>query len=298
MAVILVVEPDSHHAAQVAAAVRKHLKAQLVVTESAARAVAAMAHCVPDVLLMSPLLSRQDEATLAEWLRDLGPAAAHVQELTIPFLASTPPPVQKPRGVLSGLRRHRTSAGITDGCGLDEFAEQISAYVALARAKRGVPPPAAPVFVQIETVNAIVEEEDTWIPIPLDDLCEEPAPPRQIWALTPIAEELPVAARSEAQPEPIAVATPEPEPEHQSPSGAIAEPGVVVLAAPAPAAQATRRKKGQGRRPGRKPAQDEWGLFDPEQCGFAALVATLNEITDNNNAEQTSADTSVRGITY
>lgn len=28
-----------------------------------------------------------------------------------------------------------------------------------------------------------------------------------------------------------------------------------------------------------KPAVDEWGLFDPEQCGFSALLAKLDEIT-------------------
>jgi hypothetical protein len=47
--------------------------------------------------------------------------------------------------------------------------------------------------------------------------------------------------------------------------------------APAPAAAAKkptkRSKKG-------KPVQDEWGFFDPEQCGFAALLAKLDEITD------------------
>ncbi len=32
-----------------------------------------------------------------------------------------------------------------------------------------------------------------------------------------------------------------------------------------------------------KPAQDEWGLFDPEQCGFAALLAKLDEITHGND---------------
>jgi hypothetical protein len=26
-----------------------------------------------------------------------------------------------------------------------------------------------------------------------------------------------------------------------------------------------------------KPVQDEWGFFDPEQCGFAALVARLKD---------------------
>ena len=29
-----------------------------------------------------------------------------------------------------------------------------------------------------------------------------------------------------------------------------------------------------------KPVQDEWGFFDPQQCGFAALLAKLEEITD------------------
>ena len=30
-----------------------------------------------------------------------------------------------------------------------------------------------------------------------------------------------------------------------------------------------------------KPVQDEWGLFDPEQCGFAALLAKLEEVTED-----------------
>lgn len=29
-----------------------------------------------------------------------------------------------------------------------------------------------------------------------------------------------------------------------------------------------------------KPIQDQWGLFDPEQCGFAALLSKLDEITE------------------
>jgi hypothetical protein len=37
----------------------------------------------------------------------------------------------------------------------------------------------------------------------------------------------------------------------------------------------------QTARPDRtKPVQDEWGLFDPEQCGFAALLAKLDEVTE------------------
>lgn len=33
------------------------------------------------------------------------------------------------------------------------------------------------------------------------------------------------------------------------------------------------------RRLPRGPIQDEWGVFDPEQCGFAALLAKLKEAT-------------------
>src|SRR5207237_9079576 len=28
-----------------------------------------------------------------------------------------------------------------------------------------------------------------------------------------------------------------------------------------------------------RPVQDEWGFFDPDQCGFAALIAKLEEMT-------------------
>ena len=35
-----------------------------------------------------------------------------------------------------------------------------------------------------------------------------------------------------------------------------------------------------------KPVQDEWGFFDPEQCGFAALLAKLDEVTES--AEETA----------
>ncbi len=288
MSVILVVEPDSRHAAQLAAMARKHLTSELVMADSADRAVAAMADRVPDVLLMSSLLSRQDEATLAAWLRDLGPAAAHVQELTIPILAATPTPAQKRRGVLAGLRRDRDDSAATEGCGLDEFARQVSAYVGFAYAHRGIaepvaePPaplqveaaslPSEPEIVPITTAAAerIGDDEGGWIPIALDGACEEPALTRRIWALIPIADNTELLG---------AAATPE----------SIAAPSL-------PPAKPARKRNSRRRR--KKPAQDDWGLFDPDQCGFAALVAKLDEITDNNHAEQTSADTTVSLVAY
>jgi hypothetical protein len=34
-----------------------------------------------------------------------------------------------------------------------------------------------------------------------------------------------------------------------------------------------------------KPVQDEWGFFDPEQCGFAALLAKLDEVTESEDSQ-------------
>ena len=36
----------------------------------------------------------------------------------------------------------------------------------------------------------------------------------------------------------------------------------------------------------KKPMQDEWGLYDPEQCGFAALLERLEELTETDAAEK------------
>jgi hypothetical protein len=47
-------------------------------------------------------------------------------------------------------------------------------------------------------------------------------------------------------------------------------------------------------KPNTRPAQDEWGLFDPDRCGFAAVVQKLNEVTDDEDPKANR--TSVRVI--
>lgn len=63
---------------------------------------------------------------------------------------------------------------------------------------------------------------------------------------------------------------------------ASAAPAITRSATPAPVAldvpPAQPSPKARRRIP-RGPIQDEWGLFDPEQCGFAALLAKLKEAT-------------------
>jgi hypothetical protein len=64
------------------------------------------------------------------------------------------------------------------------------------------------------------------------------------------------------------------EPPQQKPKAKPSAAAAEVVATPAPAPAPVRRSRKA------KPIQDEWGFFDPEQCGFAALLAKLDEITE------------------
>jgi hypothetical protein len=57
----------------------------------------------------------------------------------------------------------------------------------------------------------------------------------------------------------------------------VRKPAAPVVQMPPAAARVSRTKV-------RKPVQDQWGLFDPEQCGFAALLAKLDEISAREEA--------------
>ncbi|HJZ73445.1 MAG TPA: hypothetical protein VKE51_17000, partial [Vicinamibacterales bacterium] len=48
-----------------------------------------------------------------------------------------------------------------------------------------------------------------------------------------------------------------------------------------PAPAPVRDDTGPKERPA--PVQDEWGFFDPHQCGFAALLEKLDQITDSDD---------------
>ncbi len=384
MVLLLAVEPDARQAVNIARVLRTRPRTELVIAESAVQALQTLGDRVPDVLLTSPLLSRQDEAALATWLRSLGPAAAHVQELTIPILAtSAPPPPKKRRGVMATLRRERPQAATPDGCDPDVFAEQVSGYMDRASAGR---PPIAPTseeeiaptneaelellllppgfpseptvsVTEIERVlqadsedllplvcavqfapeplvellmlpvgwlpelsrpvaepvpllaqdtedllplvcafepqaqplespalaAAVVEEEELWVPILIEDEIEDPAPvvPDDVWVLGPVTgiDDLLETCVPESA---VVVAPP---PRSPQPQEAAAPPA---------------KKKAAKPKPKPKPVQDEWGFFDPDQCGFAALLAKLDEITEQHDANDDthSEDTTVRLLSY
>src|SRR6188474_2342674 len=101
MPLILAIEPDRKQATQLAGVVRKRVKAELILVETTERALDAIGNRMPDLVLVPALLSPQDDAALAAALRVIA-AAAHVQMLTIPVLASARP-TSRAGGMLSSL---------------------------------------------------------------------------------------------------------------------------------------------------------------------------------------------------
>src|SRR5262245_34103137 len=138
MPLILAIEPDRRQASQLTAMVRGRLHAELVLGESAERALAALGQRVPDLILTSALLSPKDENALGERLRSLDGAAAHVQTLTIPVLASSSGRGSgRAGGMLSALRRDKGKAAMSlDGCDPAVFAEQCKDYLDRAETER------------------------------------------------------------------------------------------------------------------------------------------------------------------
>ena len=134
MPIILAVEPDHKQAARLAAIVRHHVGAELVIGDTTERALDALGPRVPDMVLVPALLSPQDDASLAAALRVIA-AAAHVRTLTIPVLASAKQE-SAGGGLLSRWRRGRAESPETEGCDPAVFAEQITAYLKEAAAER------------------------------------------------------------------------------------------------------------------------------------------------------------------
>src|SRR5262245_42240465 len=139
MPLILAVEPDKRQASQLTAMVRGRLHAELVLADSADRALAALGDRVPDLVLTSALLSPKDESMLSDRLRTLDGHAAHVQTLTIPVLAThSSHGGGRASGVLAALRREKSKSAGHGGCDPAVFAEQCKEYLDRAAVERAV----------------------------------------------------------------------------------------------------------------------------------------------------------------
>jgi hypothetical protein len=307
MSIILAIEPDRRRATQLTAMARAHLRAELLVAPTAAQAIEVLDGRVPDVLLTAPLLPSHEEAAMAEHLRQLGPAGTHVQTLTIPLLAGS---AERDRPVLSAFRRDRGgrkgNRTEPEGCDPAVFAEQITEYLREAQERRDAPaPPPRPAPAPAADMSqgsrlattksgkserlarllaAAVEET------PPDDFQEFLLPPAPPSSFAQAADQPEVApdiklSRSSTSFASNDIPTFEPdtvfddtkvklvpftlgEDESKTPDF---EPPVKVAASFAAPRMRKRARRAQ-------PVRDEWGFFDPSECGFPALIAKLDEI--------------------
>lgn len=136
---VLAIEPDLRQAAIVKRIVREKALADVIVVDSRDAAIEAIRTSMPDVLLLSALLSPRDEDELIAHLRTLE-NAAHLQTHTIPQLASTLDGGEdrSSRGLLSAFRRKKEAAPV-GGCDPDLFAEEIRSYLVQAANKKREP---------------------------------------------------------------------------------------------------------------------------------------------------------------
>jgi CheY-like chemotaxis protein len=136
---VLAIEPDLRQAAIVKRIVREKALADVTVVDSRETAIEAIRHAMPDVLLISALLSPRDEHELIAHLRTLDDGG-HLQTHTIPQLASALGGGEERAsgGLLSAFRRKKKKEpeASPSGCDPDMFAEEIRSYLQRAAEMR------------------------------------------------------------------------------------------------------------------------------------------------------------------
>src|SRR5215204_4444217 len=88
MALVLAIEPDIRQGDILKRVVRELAQADLILVESRDAAIASIDQQIPDVILLTALMSPRDEDELIAHLRRLG-AAEHLQTHTIPLLSTS-----------------------------------------------------------------------------------------------------------------------------------------------------------------------------------------------------------------
>jgi len=313
MPLLLAIEPDARQAESLAALVSAHLTADLALARSVADALAALPAQQPDLVLTTSSLSEAEQAALTAGLSARDGQHPGVPMLAIPHLGAAPAPKRRTRGLLARLRRPRARRGSHDGDPA-AFAAQITECLAMAEAVRracahaaglgspGAVPirpesdlPAAALDIQVigEPERADESVVDTaWLDLEplLDDEAKPVARPR--------------ARVADGGPEPDVIELPPPDelwaqlaPGYAARMAPLEGPSMTPTAphARTPEERAAMETTELTEVPLRlvgapissdRPKQDEWGLYDPEQCGFAALLMRLDELANDDRRER------------
>jgi hypothetical protein len=220
MPLILAIVADHHQAAQITALV-KRLNVDLVQAAEVGEGLLALNDRIPDLVLTSPLMSPFDDGVLDEYLRDLGPAGAHVQSLRIPVLGTSS---KKSKGGGFSLFGRSKATHTLEGCDPKVFADEITQYLMrAAEEKQNAQDQAESASRPLEAVppgdewattpgqTSVVEDEERWDPLAwqADVRSTEPAMDTPAPVYSPIAAEEPTPVYAPlAAEEPTPVYTP------------------------------------------------------------------------------------------
>jgi CheY-like chemotaxis protein len=175
MPIVLAIEPDLRQAAIIKRIVRDKIHADVVVVDSRDAALDAIRTSIPDVLLLSALLSPRDEDELIAHLRLLD-GAEHLQTHTIPQLAGTSADREAGRGRgLLGMfsRKKDPEPAAASGCDPDLFAEEIRTYLQHAHEKKEERRLLAEQGIEIETPGSVAQAAAAAAAAPVETTPEE-----------------------------------------------------------------------------------------------------------------------------
>jgi hypothetical protein len=279
MPLILAIVADPHEAAQLAQLIQGRLSVDLVQAAEVGEGLLALDDRIPDLILTSPLMSPFDDGVLDEYLRDLGPAGAHVQTLRIPVLSQAPK--KKPRLGFSLRRRSKPEAITHEGCEPKVFADEIEQYLSRAAEERrhAVASEASPVVAHEAAKDPSVEEE--WTPAYSADSTPVYSPDRTpIYSPEPPAEQaawsLPESQAEQAVwsapgPEAEQAGSPAPEPQVEQAAWSAPEPEAEQAGSPAPEPQV---EQAAWSAPEPEAEQSAWSAPEP-QTDYAAWRTDL-----------------------
>jgi hypothetical protein len=273
MALILAIEPDRRQATKLAMLARNYRHTELVVTDSIGRALAMLDERVPDLILTSFQLQPKHRAALLDRVLELDADGTRVQTLVIPALgapggrASQQSRAAQQKGMPAPSHGMRGNPNVPNGCDPVVFGRQIAECLARMPAERRSAPGTqlARTSPGPEPLAATAPSEPP-APAAGSTAAPEPAPPSRLvgpeWhdLLSTIRHDLDHmrAERGESS-------------EDTTPADTTSKPAESL--ATAPSIENPRRIR---RRTAPAHAQAEWGVFDPQERGIAAMFPNVN----------------------
>lgn len=263
---VLALESDLTQATRIAALAPSRIDAEIVIVDSVDAALEMLASAAPDLILTRLPLSPHDDAALDARLRALNTQGVHLQRLVTPTLGSgdaQPPAPEKKSGLLNRIRKPKRTTAASQACDPSVFAAQVNEILARLAAERhdretALREEAPPVL----DTGAKEDEQTVMITLPAPDELQATRDGIGLPAMAPIED--PLLQRGGP-----ATRAKTPKPRR---SGSTPQPSSLSLAKrPTPAV---------------KPMQDEWGLYDPEQCGFSALLTRLQQLAETQAEEK------------